>query len=251
MLDNTFIIDTDETDEEFNYLFKSKARKTCEEDAVRSGLTSTQAKFKCKKEMGGGVLFRGAKKVSLAIPRGAALTLINLNYRAFATRMARAKANEPLKYRTIIRKWNSLGGNTKAIERAMNKGKNKKMLICGERCKEKFDLNFDGISEDEKAFFDKYPSFEFNNAAGLDDATIATLIATGGSVLATIGGVIATVSSNKAELESDKISKDIEKKALEEAEKSNRTTMYVVGGIIGVTILTVTTLLILKKRKNK
>lgn len=249
-MNDTFLFESDDDFENFG-LFKSKARKTCEEDAVRSGLTSTQAKFKCKEEMGGGILVRGAKKVSLAIPRGATLTLINLNYRAFATRLARAKANEPTKYRDVVRKWVNLGGNEASLIKAMNKGKDKKILICGKKCKEKFDLNFNGVSEDEKAFFDKHPSFEFNNVAGVDDATLGLIITTGGTVLASIGGAIAkTVSSKKekeADLESLKTEKELKEK--QEEERSNQIKFIVIGGAIGLTIIGLSTYLILKNKK--
>jgi hypothetical protein len=170
------------------------------------GKDSRQAKIECNTKMGGGAVGRTVKKVSLAIPRGAFLSLLRLNYRGFASRLGRAKNEDPTEWNRAVRKWISLGGDESALVSGMNAGKTKKPLACGKECKEKFDLksNFIDYTEDEMIFLEEHPDYSFSN---LEPATTTALISTGGAVLLAMAGAISKTKMNKQEAEADAESK--------------------------------------------
>lgn len=81
-------------------------------------------------------IWRGVKKVSLAVPRMAYLSLVFLNVRGWATKLHRAIYNEDgtyTKYKESIKKlWQDrLGGDWTKLENTINKGWQKKAVLKG------------------------------------------------------------------------------------------------------------------------
>lgn len=79
-------------------------------------------------------VWRGVKKVTLAVPRIAYLSLVNLNVRGWATKLHRAVYNEDgtyTKYKESIKKlWQDrLGGDWTKLENTINKGWKKKAIL--------------------------------------------------------------------------------------------------------------------------
>ena len=136
---------------------------------------------------------KGLKKVgktimtaSLSIPRGSALILFRLNFRGIAKRFS--LLNDSTK-KKVFDKWERLGGRVSKLEDAINDGKNKKMLVCGKKCRAKAGKN-PPIPQDIAQ--------NFVNVAGGDDVVYAGVIASGIGVVSTLTGVIGSgVNSRK------------------------------------------------------
>jgi hypothetical protein len=155
---------------------------------------------------------KGLKKVgqtivraSLAIPRGAALALIRLNFRGLAKRFDLLNSDGENK---LISKWEKLGGKKDSLNKAINSGKDKTILLCGKKCRAKAGANpkLDGINE---------------NAVGFDDAA---LVASGlGVITALTNQVGAGVNAKKnykntadlMKLEADLKQKESEENAID------------------------------------
>jgi hypothetical protein len=123
---------------------------------------------------------------SLSVPRGSALILFRLNFRGIAKRFS--LLNEATK-KKVLDKWERLGGRVSKLEDAINDGKNKKMLVCGKKCRAKAGKN-PQIPQDI--------SQNFVNLAGGDDAVYAGIIASGLGVVSSLIGVVGSgVNSRK------------------------------------------------------
>lgn len=68
---------------------------------------------------------KAVKNTSLALPRGAFLVLMRLNFRG----IARKFSNNQAAYDKFARIWKNLGGKTAKLKKAIDKGKNKKALF--------------------------------------------------------------------------------------------------------------------------
>ena len=136
---------------------------------------------------------KGLKKVgrtiaraTLAVPRGAGLALIRLNFRGFAKRFDLLNSEGEEK---IMKKWEQMGGKRDKLASAIEAGKNKKIIVCGKKCRAKAGANPKLPSDinDEKM-----------NVAGVDDAGyIATISAGIGTLTALINQVGTGVNSKK------------------------------------------------------
>jgi len=129
-----------------------------------------------------------AKKVALAPSRGAFIALLMLNFRGFATRI-NAFRNTPQEVQ-LEKKWLQLGGNYPDFLNAVDKGKNKKPLLCGAKCKSKLPSNFSGFIN----FSSDADGFDLYNYPTGAEETAATA-ATAYPVLSAIGGVLTAISS--------------------------------------------------------
>ena len=107
---------------------------------------------------GGG---RGVKRVALAPGRAAFLALVAINFRGLAKRLANAIKREPAKSKD---KWEKLGGNFSKLEKAVNKGKDKRPLL-GQSDKNK---NLEGLGT-------------------IDPATVAIITAAAPVIISIIG----------------------------------------------------------------
>jgi hypothetical protein len=244
-----------ETDEEFDEFWKkapkwvkspvrlirSPAKNKCIDQKKADGSGGKTARGECRKELGGNIFVRGAKRLALAGPRGAFLQLVRLNYRGLASRTNRAKTDEPKIYEEAISKFVKLGGSAKAFKNAINAGKGKKPIICGKKCKSKHELSFDGgISEDEKIFFDEFPDHEFNNV--VETATITAII---GSASAILIPIIAIVGKSKATRQEAMLNSEeaentrliLEEQGKQEQAKSESETKMVKSLMIGGSII--------------
>jgi hypothetical protein len=108
--------------------------------------------------IGRGRFLQGVKKVTLAPGRGAFLTLVNLNFRGFASRLSKVK--NPAKLKDL---WNKLGGNFDKLQNAIRKGATKRPLFGG-----------------------RVNGFEDGQYIGIDPATAAAIAAAAPIVLAVV-----------------------------------------------------------------
>jgi hypothetical protein len=81
---------------------------------------------------------RAIARASLAVNRGAALALIRVNFRGLATRfdLLNSKGEEKL-----MNKWEDLGGKRDSLNKAIDAGKDKKIVVCGKKCRSKAGAN--------------------------------------------------------------------------------------------------------------
>jgi len=125
---------------------------------------------------------KGIKQAALAVPRGAALTLIALNVKGLATKITYLTPDAKVK---LGDKWTKLGGKKDQLWKAAAGGRSKHALICGSSCRS----NLPKLAKD-KSNFDGYnllgPDY-LNSAGGVD---IAALMVTGSAVLGAIAGII-------------------------------------------------------------
>lgn len=151
-------------------------------------------------------------RATLAVPRGAGLALIRLNFRGIAKRFDLLNAEGEEK---IMKKWEQLGGKRDKLASAIEAGKDKKIIVCGKKCRAKAGAN------------PKLPtdiSDEKMNVAGVDDAGyIATISAGIGTITALVNQVGTGVNSRKnykrqsdlMKLEADLKQKDSEENAID------------------------------------
>lgn len=140
-------------------------------------------------------------RASLAIPRGAALALIRINFRGTAKRFDLVNSDGEEK---LMTKWENLGGKRDSLNKAINAGKDKRTLMCGKKCRAKAGANpkLQGVYE---------------NGAGFDDAAI---VAAGLGVVTALTNQVGTGVNakknykNTAELM--KLEADIKQKESEE-----------------------------------
>ncbi len=258
MVDETFLIDEDFD----NFIIGGKKRRSCVNEAMKRGKNKKQAKIECNTQMGGSAIGRGVKKVQLAIPRGAFLSLVRLNYRGIASKLIRAKNEQPTEYARAVRKWKFLGGEEKNLLSTAEKGAKQKPLACGKNCLQKFNLkksnfsNFIEYTDDEIVFIDENPDYSFSYA---DPVITPTLITTAGAVLVAMLGALATVVASKNKKQADaEIQADIESQATEdkllaekEAIERKRKNNIIIGSVIVATLLIVGGILIFGNKKNK
>lgn len=130
---------------------------------------------------------RTIARASLAVPRGAALALLRVNFRGLAKRfdLINSEAEEK-----VMKKWENLGGKRDSLNKAIKAGKDKPLVMCGKKCRAKAGAN------------PKLPtdiSDEKLNVAGVDDAGYAATIAAGSttlnSLLGVIGGALSVVGT--------------------------------------------------------
>jgi len=79
-------------------------------------------------------IWRGVKKVTLAVPRGAYLALVSLNVFGLGTKLWKAAFNEDGSYyqpgqQKVRDRWYSLGGDWSNLESAIKKGHNKPKVL--------------------------------------------------------------------------------------------------------------------------
>jgi hypothetical protein len=265
--------DAEETDEDFDNfklfgkkvdsfadVFRSKAKIECIDDAKEKGSSSGDARKDCRKELGGNILVRGTKVMSLAVPRGAFLTLVRLNYRGLASRMERAKLSEPNIYKSAMQKFVKLGGSESKFKSAINFGKDKKPAICGAKCKAK--VNFSGnvdLSNDELQFFEQEPDFAYHNV----EPTVTTaIIASASAVLVPIVNIIGKARMTRLEAEADRQEADQfreqqdaefkeDEKRRESSEKLVSTVLKGGAILVGVLVVGAITMKVIKRRRNK
>lgn len=152
---------------------------------------------------------RAIVRASLAIPRGAGLALIRLNFRGLAKRFDLLNSEGEEK---LMNKWEQMGGKKDKLASAIDAGKGKPMLVCGKKCRAKAGANpkISSNISDEKL-----------NATGFDDAGI--IVAGLGVVTALTNQVGTGVNAKKnykntselMKLEAELKQKDAEENAID------------------------------------
>ncbi len=161
---------------------------------------------------------------TLAIPRQSARALISVNFRGFATRIMESGGSSNKK---LMDKWKKLGGTPDKLIQSANTGKNKKPLICGQKCKEQMSEmyekgNFSGFSGNipfevtQMRYKQALDQLQFSN---MEPATTATLITTGGGILTGLISSIPKIGQNKALKEQIEAEERIAQQELEQRAK--------------------------------
>jgi len=133
---------------------------------------------------------KGLKKVgkaiaraALAVPRGAGLALIRLNFRGVAKRFDLLNSQGEEK---LMKKWEDLGGKKDKLASAIEAGKGKKVIVCGKKCRSQAGAN------------PKIPTEQMLSYENFDPVVTAGIVTAGGGVVATLINQVGTgVNSNK------------------------------------------------------
>jgi len=233
----------------FADIFRSSDKIDCIDDAKSTGSSKGDARKDCKKELGGNIFVRGAKVQTLRAPRSSFLGLLSLNYRGMASRISRAKLNEPEKYKEVVSKFQKLGGDKSTFEKSLSNGKDKKPLVCGSKCKDK--INFSG------GYYNSFTGAEIAGAIAIATPIIVPIIAI-------VDKMVATNSEKRAQAEEDENTKEIMDKQLAQAEEENRAeeermkadsgliNNVIIGSsiLVGVLITGVVVMKLIKKKKR-
>lgn len=93
-----------------------------EPSSMISGKTKRKARRLKRKAKRTGINCKGSKlkKIALAVPRNAFLSLVRLNVKKFAVKLHNTMKN-PAKYQKLMEKWCKLGGDAKSLTSAVNK----------------------------------------------------------------------------------------------------------------------------------
>ena len=153
---------------------------------------------------------KGLKKVglliaraSLAVPRGAALALIRINFRGLATRFDLLNSSGEEK---LMKKWEDLGGKRDSLNKAVKAGKDKRTLVCGKKCRAK-----EGANPKLEGAYENYEPISIGTSA---------LITAGATVIAALINQIGTgVNAKKNYKNTEKLMKleaDLKQKEAEE-----------------------------------
>jgi hypothetical protein len=153
---------------------------------------------------------KGLKKVglliaraSLAVPRGAALALIRINFRGLATRFDLLNSSGEEK---LMKKWEDLGGKRDSLNKAIKAGKDKRTLVCGKKCRAKA-----GPNPKLEGAYENYEPISIGTSA---------LITAGATVIAALINQIGTgVNAKKNYKNTEKLMKleaDLKQKEAEE-----------------------------------
>ena len=126
---------------------------------------------------------RAIARASLAVPRGAGLALIRLNFRGVAKRFDLLNSQGEEK---LMKKWEALGGKKDKLAKAIDVGKSKKMIVCGKKCRSQAGAN------------PKIPTEQMLSYENFDPVVTAGIVTAGGGVVATLVNQVGTgVNSTK------------------------------------------------------
>jgi len=195
--------------------FRERARKERREDRrdAREEKKDLRDAFE-KRAKDLGVKGYKAKKAAFAPSRGAFLGLIVLNFRGLATRL-QAFRNTPGEIE-IERTWYKLGGRYDMLLEAVAKGRDKRPLLCGAKCKAKLPANFMDFLPFDGLY--NYPTgVEETAAAAATAAPVTTQIVSVLGTLATVGTAVSGVTKEAA-----KISDDVEKVVTRDEEEDDK-----------------------------
>jgi len=157
---------------------------------------------------------RGVAVVTIAVPRTAFLSLLDLNYRGFGwkiqsilTNPALSKEKEQLK-----KKWELLGGKFSALEKTAGIGSRRtKPFFCGKKCKSKLidkDLSKQSLEDLKNKPTDNFSNFNINSnfftgsyidtdtkysniAEPVSGSAVGIWVSAGATVIGTLGGIIS------------------------------------------------------------
>lgn len=157
----------------------NEVKKKVLQQKLREAMNKAQEEQMLNAAGGGRKFLQGVgrtiARASLVVPRGAAIGLIRLNFRGIAKRFSLLTESGKEKLDT---KWQNLGGKIDKLNEAIKAGKDKKVFVCGKKCRAQAGAN--PVSNTSEQF------------ANFDPAT-ASLVASGAGVVTTL---IAAVSKN-------------------------------------------------------
>ena len=240
----------------FADVFRSSDKIDCIDDAKSTGSSKGDARKDCRKELGGNIFKRGAKVVALRPARGAFLGLLSINYRGMASRLNRAKINEPNIYEDALNKFSRLGGDKSSFEKSVRNGKDKKPLVCGDKCKDK--INFSG-----EYFYNVEPVTTAVAGIGVG-GTIALAMPIIVPILGIIKNSIANRQERLADEEEQENAKELYDKEIKLAEEQNKIeeqkiesdgkliNNVIIGSsvLVGLIITTVVVMKVVKKKRG-
>jgi len=175
---------------------REKFNMMCENDNYAEFGRGRRNKEKKRDRKGLKKIGRAIKTAALAPARGAFLALVRLNYRGSASRFNLLNEQGRKK---LFDKWDKLGGKRDAIEKAIDAGKNKKMIACGKKCRSKAGKN------------PQLPTEAQSDFVNLSGGEIATIVAAGGGVLTATIKAISNKSNYKSQIELAKIENETAK----------------------------------------
>jgi len=175
---------------------REKFNMMCENDTYAEFGRGRRNKGEKRDRKGLRKIGRAIKTAALAPARGAFLSLVRLNYRGSASRFNLLNEQGRKK---LFEKWDRLGGKRDAIEKAIDAGKNKKMIACGKKCRAKAGKN------------PQLPTEAQSDFVNLTGAEISTIVAAGGGVLTATIKAVSNKSNYKSQIELAKIENDTAK----------------------------------------
>jgi len=230
-------VDDDEFD---NFLTKKsrarlKKKKELKRQYKSQGLSGRDARKKAKtdalkeipRDKVKDVLKRGFQKIgnaikvgALALPRASYLSLVAINFRGQAWKLAEIKDNpkNANKLKKVKEKWKKLGGQWSKLVKNIDKGKGKKVFFCGKKCKQgladkNLKKSFTNFVEGNHDFYDADPV----------TISASTWVAIGSSVLGAMTSVIGAVAMKKTKEKEIQAQKEVAEKelaTLSQAEKN-------------------------------
>ena len=192
---------------------EGKSRKDARRDARRQAVEEIPPSEIFQK------IGRGIKVGALALPRASYLSLVRINYRGQAWKLAEVMTNpnNRNKLAKVKDKWNKLGGQWDKLVKNVNIGKSKKPFFCGKKCKLKLaEGNY------KKSFVNFNADSDFYNAEPVSSIATATWVSIGSAVLGAMTstiGIVATSKDKKRELETQEAIAKKELATLSQAEK--------------------------------
>ena len=189
----------------------------------------------------GKAIGKGVAKVTIAVPRTAFLSLLDLNYRGYGWKIQSILTNPALKKEKekLKKKWEQLGGKFSALEKTAGIGsRREKPFFCGKKCKSKLldkDLTKQSLEDLKNKDIDNFSNFNvssnFFTNSYIDDnkysnvaeaVVISAWIGAGASVIGALGGIISKgieSADQKKMIEAEAEKNDKELASLSESEK--------------------------------
>ena len=201
----------------------------------------------------GKAIGKGVAKVTIAVPRTAFLSLLDLNYRGYGWKIQSILTNPALKKEKekLKKKWEQLGGKFSALEKTAGIGsRREKPFFCGKKCKTQLvdkDLSKQSLENLKNKETNNFSNFNINSnfftgsyidsdskysniADPASGGAVAIWVGAGSAVLGALAGIISKgiESADQKKMlkaEAEKTDKEIasisegDKKKIELAEK--------------------------------
>lgn len=178
-------------------------------DKLQDNDTALSANGSRKNRKGLKKVGRTIARASLAVPRGSALALVRMNFRGIAKRFDLLNAQGEEK---LMKKWEDLGGKRDKLASAISAGKDKKIVVCGKKCRAQAGAN------------PKIPTSEMLSYENFEPIVTAGIITAGAGVVATLINQVGTGvnakknyknTANLMKLEADLKQKEAEENAID------------------------------------
>jgi len=185
---------------------------------------------------------RGVAVVTIALPRTAFLSLLDLNFRGIGWKIQSILTNPSLskEKEQLKKKWEKLGGKFSALEKTAGIGsRREKAFFCGKECKTKLidkDLSKQALEDLKNKPTDNFSNFNINSnfftgsyidndkkySNVAESVIIGAWIGAGASVIGALGGIISKgieSADQKKMLKSEEEKTKLELASISESEK--------------------------------